>query len=184
MAWTAGTGKVARVPVTRRRHHRHSMTRHGPCGPTVTHQPQRTVRTWRGMRRGCKGARILGREKKWIASTFIEFPEGGTIHIPIPEVPLPADVEFPKPDDTIVAPTPPVIPPRQRIRHKDLYLARQAAMLQHYASKVCRMQSQSLSHAHCPTPFVRLVFSPPDHPVHVRFCAIVLHSLSTKIKRT
>ena len=88
------------------------------------------------------GARARGiwEGGKWIASTFIEFPEGSTIHIPTPEVPLPADVKFPEPDDPTVAPTPPVIPaPRKRISQKDLYLARQAAMLQHYAAKVCRM---------------------------------------------
>ena len=64
-----------------------------------------------------------------------------------------ANRDEPEPDDPTVAPTPPVIPPpRKRISQKDVYLARQAALLQHYAAKVCRMQSQSLSHAHCPTP--------------------------------
>ena len=89
-----------------------------------------------------QGLEEFGRESKWIASTFIEYSEGSTIHVPTPEVPLPADVKCPEPDDPTVAPTPPVIPaPRKRIGQKDLYLARQAAMWQHYAAKVCRMQS-------------------------------------------
>ena len=89
-----------------------------------------------------QGHEKFGRERKWIASTFIEFPEGSTIHIATPEVPVPADVKFLRPNDSTIGPPAPVIPaPRKRTNQKDLYLARLAAMLQQHAGNVCRMQS-------------------------------------------
>ena len=134
-----------------------------------------------------QGREECGREQKWIASTFIEFPEGSTIHIPIPKVPLPADVEFPKLEDPTVAPTPPVIPPpRKRMSQKELYLARQAAMLQHYASKVCRMQSQHIQSQQSftctlPHPFLSFgVFAP--QPLCV--CSFVCNCATLAVHRS